>query len=383
MSKRRERIKARKEVIRILPLSLPPLSIIHHPFITSMKMMIRMMKVPIMQALLLLLVLLTLCQMMFHKFSQTHLMMIQIWKPSSLAKPKILKRQVQLRDEHKSRLRLIGKGIKNLCKGKRKTTPYLQPTNPFLDDPLDAPLRPSSLLSLQSHPSLDITLSLSPITPLDHMFETQSPPLPPQPPLMGHPIYFNVLNYHGAHCLCFFNNQNLILYLRDEMHFVFSHMEYLLTSAIASPFPPHHETSLIAKATTIKESKDLTSLLLDELIGTLKVHEMIVKKDLKIVKAKGERKSFALKANKESSNEESLTSRSSLRKEVDAETQIILSENVLNHQETRTKKLSSEILGVKAVREMMKRLKKKRVSWLMRLARYILNPLTLLMIILQ
>ncbi|GKD45535.1 zf-CCHC domain-containing protein [Tanacetum coccineum] len=62
-----------------------------------------------------------------------------------------------------------------------------------------------------------------------------------------------------------------------------------------------------AKVTTIEESKDLTSLSLDELIGNLKVHEMIIKKDSKIVKAKGERKSLALKAKKESSDEECST----------------------------------------------------------------------------
>ncbi|GJS11348.1 hypothetical protein Tco_0368144 [Tanacetum coccineum] len=50
--------------------------------------------------------------------------------------------------------------------------------------------------------------------------------------------------------------------------------------------------------------KDLTSLSLDELIENLKVHDMIIKKDSKIVKAKGERKSLALKAKKESSDEE-------------------------------------------------------------------------------
>ncbi|GJY65301.1 zf-CCHC domain-containing protein [Tanacetum coccineum] len=63
-----------------------------------------------------------------------------------------------------------------------------------------------------------------------------------------------------------------------------------------------------AKVTAIEESKDLTSLLLDELIRNLKVYEMIIKKDYEIVKAKGERKSLALKAKKESSDEECSTS---------------------------------------------------------------------------
>ncbi|GJR98500.1 zinc finger, CCHC-type containing protein [Tanacetum coccineum] len=63
-----------------------------------------------------------------------------------------------------------------------------------------------------------------------------------------------------------------------------------------------------AKVTAIEESKDLTSLSLDELIGNLKVHEMIIKKDSEIVKAKVERKSLALKAKKEFSDEECSTS---------------------------------------------------------------------------
>nr|GEV79721.1 zf-CCHC domain-containing protein/UBN2 domain-containing protein [Tanacetum cinerariifolium] len=65
-----------------------------------------------------------------------------------------------------------------------------------------------------------------------------------------------------------------------------------------------------AKVTAIEESKDLTSLSLDEFIGKLKVHEIIIKKDSEIVKAKVERKSLALKAKKESSDEECSTSRS-------------------------------------------------------------------------
>ncbi|GKE84093.1 zf-CCHC domain-containing protein, partial [Tanacetum coccineum] len=65
-----------------------------------------------------------------------------------------------------------------------------------------------------------------------------------------------------------------------------------------------------AKVTAIKESKGLTSLSLDELIGNLKVHEMIIKKDSEIVKTKGQRKSLALKAKKESNDEECSTSES-------------------------------------------------------------------------
>ncbi|GJW56947.1 retrovirus-related pol polyprotein from transposon TNT 1-94 [Tanacetum coccineum] len=63
-----------------------------------------------------------------------------------------------------------------------------------------------------------------------------------------------------------------------------------------------------AKVTAMEESKDLISLSLDELIGNLKVHEMIIKKDSKIVKEKVKRKSLTLKAKKESSDEECLTS---------------------------------------------------------------------------
>nr|GEY61988.1 zf-CCHC domain-containing protein/UBN2 domain-containing protein [Tanacetum cinerariifolium] len=59
----------------------------------------------------------------------------------------------------------------------------------------------------------------------------------------------------------------------------------------------------------IEESKDLSSLSLDELIGNLKFHKMIIKKDYEIVKAK-KRESLALKAKKESSDEESSTSES-------------------------------------------------------------------------
>nr|GEW53701.1 DUF4219 domain-containing protein/UBN2 domain-containing protein [Tanacetum cinerariifolium] len=71
----------------------------------------------------------------------------------------------------------------------------------------------------------------------------------------------------------------------------------------------HHKWR--AKVKTIEKSKDLSSLTLDELIGNLKVHEVVMKKDSKIYKGKKESvKSIALKAKKESSDDETLTSKS-------------------------------------------------------------------------
>nr|GEY48940.1 hypothetical protein [Tanacetum cinerariifolium] len=74
--------------------------------------------------------------------------------------------------------------------------------------------------------------------------------------------------------------------------------------------------------------------------SNLKVHEMIIKKDFEIVKAKFERKSPALKAMKESSDEECLTFGSK-----DEEYTMAI----------RTKEGLSEVLGAIAVKKMMRR----------------------------
>ncbi|GKD25230.1 hypothetical protein Tco_1231444 [Tanacetum coccineum] len=67
----------------------------------------------------------------------------------------------------------------------------------------------------------------------------------------------------------------------------------------------------------IKESKDLTSLSLEELIGNLKVHEVIIKKDYEIVKGKREQmRSLALKAKNKWSDEESLTSKNVYKEKI-------------------------------------------------------------------
>ncbi|GJY72755.1 zf-CCHC domain-containing protein, partial [Tanacetum coccineum] len=59
------------------------------------------------------------------------------------------------------------------------------------------------------------------------------------------------------------------------------------------------------KVTDIEESKDLSILLLDELIGNLKVYEVVLEKDSEASKSKKEKyKLLALKSKKVSSDEE-------------------------------------------------------------------------------
>ncbi|GJR90590.1 retrovirus-related pol polyprotein from transposon TNT 1-94 [Tanacetum coccineum] len=103
---------------------------------------------------------------------------------------------------------------------------------------------------------------------------------------------------------------------KSQMYMIFSHMLKIFSREDLEDLYKRYVRKFLralhpkwrAKVTAIEESKDLTSLSLDELIGNLKVHEMIIKKDSEIVKAKGERKSLALKAKKESSDEECSTS---------------------------------------------------------------------------
>nr|GEY41600.1 retrovirus-related Pol polyprotein from transposon TNT 1-94 [Tanacetum cinerariifolium] len=66
-----------------------------------------------------------------------------------------------------------------------------------------------------------------------------------------------------------------------------------------------------AKVMEIEESKDLSSLVLDELIGNLKVYKVVMEKDFEIYRGKKEKvKSIALKAKKETSDDATLIFRS-------------------------------------------------------------------------
>ncbi|GJV46586.1 hypothetical protein Tco_1431122 [Tanacetum coccineum] len=114
------------------------------------------------------------------------------------------------------------------------------------------------------------------------------------------------------------------------------------------------------------KSKDLSSLSLDELIGNLKVHEMIMEKDYELAGDKKEKiKYLALKAKKESSDDETSKSRSNDEEYamvgkmkgyvLDGEIQITSSESVRSRLDTRIKSLLSEILGAITMKKMRKR----------------------------
>ncbi|GJR43805.1 hypothetical protein Tco_1311908 [Tanacetum coccineum] len=85
--------------------------------------------------------------------------------------------------------------------------------NGYLNPQTSPSPRVSSPPPTQENGSIDITLTLPPITPLDVQFNTPSP----SPPIIGHPILWNLLKARGDSCLCCIHNRTLIFGLRDEL----------------------------------------------------------------------------------------------------------------------------------------------------------------------
>nr|GFD07127.1 UBN2 domain-containing protein [Tanacetum cinerariifolium] len=102
-----------------------------------------------------------------------------------------------------------------------------------------------------------------------------------------------------------------------------------------------------AKVTVIEESKNLTTLPLDELIGNLKVYEEVIKKVFETVKGKKEQsRSLALKVKENV---------------LDVVIQITSLENVQNRQRTMIKEHLLEEHGAMMEKMKWKRLKMKLV----------------------
>nr|GEX00085.1 ribosomal protein L7Ae/L30e/S12e/Gadd45 [Tanacetum cinerariifolium] len=92
--------------------------------------------------------------------------------------------------------------------------------NGYLNSLTSPPQRVPPLSLTQENTSIDITLTLSPITPLDVQFNSPSPSLP----IFGHPIPWKLLEAHGDSCLCCIHNRTLIFGLRDELQYMFSYI---------------------------------------------------------------------------------------------------------------------------------------------------------------
>ncbi|GJZ14411.1 hypothetical protein Tco_0549641 [Tanacetum coccineum] len=106
--------------------------------------------------------------------------------------------------------------------------------NGYLNPPTSPPPRVSPPPPTQENASMDITLTLSPITPLDVQFDTPSP----SPPILGHPIPWNLLEAHGDSCLCCIHNRTLIFGLRDELQYMFSYIEHMFSQSPTIIIPP-------------------------------------------------------------------------------------------------------------------------------------------------
>ncbi|GKB84684.1 hypothetical protein Tco_0956956 [Tanacetum coccineum] len=108
--------------------------------------------------------------------------------------------------------------------------------NGYLNPPTSPPPRVSPPPPTQENTSMDITLTLSPITPLNVQFDTPSPSL-------GYPIPWNLLEAHGDSCLCCIYNRNLIFGLRDELQYMFSYIEHMLSQPPTTIIPPPPSSS--------------------------------------------------------------------------------------------------------------------------------------------
>jgi hypothetical protein len=105
----------------------------------------------------------------------------------------------------------------------------------------DTPQNTSSTIGRDGHPivsptqepmSTHLTISLSPITPLD----TQLSSPQTTPPYFANPVPWRMLESHGDSCLCCIHNRTVIFGLRDEIQYMFSYIEHLLTNP--PPTPP-------------------------------------------------------------------------------------------------------------------------------------------------
>ena len=112
------------------------------------------------------------------------------------------------------------------------------PSTSSINDYINTHLSPPPRVSPPPPPtlnntSLGLTLSLSPISPLD----AHLPSSPINPPHFN-PVPWSLLEAHGDTCLCCIHNRTVIFGLRDEILYMFSHIENMLHYQMNTIIPP-------------------------------------------------------------------------------------------------------------------------------------------------
>ncbi|GJX24431.1 hypothetical protein Tco_0228876 [Tanacetum coccineum] len=121
--------------------------------------------------------------------------------------------------------------------------------NGYLNSLTSPPRRISPPPPIQESGSMDITLTLLPVTPLDVQFNTPSP----STPIFSHPIPWNILEAHGDSCLFCIHNHTLIFRLRDELQYI---LRKEVINKILKPSKNKREQSRSIALKAKKESSD-------------------------------------------------------------------------------------------------------------------------------
>ncbi|GJS10462.1 hypothetical protein Tco_0367258 [Tanacetum coccineum] len=119
-------------------------------------------------------------------------------------------------------------------KPKSPTSSTSPSTNGYFNSLMSPPPRVPPPPPTQESGSMNINLTLSPITLLYVHFNTPSL----SPPLFGHPIPWTLLEAHGDSCLCCIHNRTLNFGLRDELQYTFSYIEHMLSQPPFLNTPP-------------------------------------------------------------------------------------------------------------------------------------------------
>ncbi|GJV76337.1 hypothetical protein Tco_1507921 [Tanacetum coccineum] len=149
-------------------------------------------------------------------------------------------------------------------------------TNPYLSYNNSPPLRVPHPSPLHEHQPMDITFTVSPITPLDYAFNTPSPPLP-SPSIVAYPIPFNLLDPMKQ--LVYVKNKNVKPLKTTVLHFpelCAQLFDGTITTGIKGGGLSSHEPVYVGEPHMVEDAdatkrRQPTDGVEEEILGVLKV----------------------------------------------------------------------------------------------------------------